>query len=559
MSSSSCNKDGVIYNEELHYYDADAAERVVKFIQGFCRHVKGKHGGQKILLEEWQKQFVRNIFGWKNIQDGTRKHRTVYMELPRKNAKSTIGATLALYLLLKDGELGAEVYSCAADREQAGIVHNIAKAMVETEQALSKRCMVYKNAITHGYCTYKAVSAEAYTKHGLNASAIIFDELHAQPNRELWDVMTTSTGSREQPLTIAITTAGYDKTSICYELRDYAQKVNSGVVVDYTFMGVIYAAPQEAANDGGWQNPEVWALANPGLGTIVSKAYLEGKVNQAKHQPSFLNTFLRLHLNIWTGSETRWIPDEAWKLEAPQEFEKKNRVCYAALDLASTRDIAALALIWPWEETKGEGVDVKMFFFCPEDTIRERTKNENMQYEAWVNEGWLIATPGNVTDYEAIKSILFSLHTENPITQLFYDQWNSSHLLGQLAEEGMNVKPISQMAGVISPGAKLLERLALTGAVNHGNNPILRWMNSNVMLKTDHNGNIKPDKAKSTEKIDGIVALVMCMVGWLQLSIQEDKVKSIYNKRGLRVLGVEGWDEYETPDEEMEAETEDED
>ena len=539
----------IIYDPDQHYYDAAAADRVTKFVETYCRHVKGKYGGQRIILEQWQRDFIGCIFGWKNKADGTRKHRTVYLELPRKNAKSTIGAALALYLLLKDGEIGAEVYSCAADREQAGIVHSIAKAMVEMEPALAKRCMVYKNAITHGYATYKALSAEAYTKHGLNASGIIFDELHAQPNRELYDVMTTSTGSREQPLTICITTAGFDKTSICYELHEYAEKVNSGVLTDHAFLGIIYAAPQEAAQSGDWQKPEIWAQANPGLGSIVTLAYIQGKVNQALNQPSFLNTFLRLHLNIWTASETRWIADEAWIMENPQPFETKGRVCYAGLDLASTRDIAALALVWPWEESKGLGIDVKMIFFCPEDTIRERTKNENMQYEAWVSQGHLIATPGNVTDYDLIKQVIKEQHEAAPITQLFYDMWNSSQLLGQLADEGLNVKPISQGIASISPGAKMLERMALSKAINHQNHPVLRWMNSNVMLRTDQNENIKPDKKKSTEKIDGMIAIIMAVVGWLKITLETDSQQSAYNQHGLRVLGEPGWNADEAPEE----------
>ena len=293
-----------------YYFDEKSADRAVQFIEKYITHCKGELAGQPFILEDWQKEkIIEPLFGWKR-KDGTRKFRTCYIEIPRKNGKSTLCAGLALYMLYADGELGAEVISAAADRQQAGIVFDIAKNQVLNNKELSKRGKVFRNSITlekkNSY--YKAISADANTKHGFNCSAIIFDELHAQQNRELFDVLTTSTGARKQPLTICITTAGYDKESICYEVHDYAKKVISGSIKDESFLGVIFSADKE----DDWIKEATWIKANPAYGSIIKKDYFLQQFNKAKQIASYENTFKRLHLNIWTANESKWINQEVW-------------------------------------------------------------------------------------------------------------------------------------------------------------------------------------------------------------------------------------------------------
>lgn len=295
------------------YFDEAAAQRACDFFRLKCRHSIGPFAGKPFVLEKWQSdQLVRPIFGWKRKGDGARKIRTVYLEVPRKNGKSTLAAGLANYLLFADKELGAQVYSAAADTDQASICFTEARRMVEADAQLFALAKIFKKAITvpETNSVYKVLSADAFTKHGLNAHGIIFDELHAQPNRDLWDVLVTSTGSRRQPLTIAITTAGYDRNSICWELHDYAIKVRDGIVEDTSFLPLIFAADE----DDDWKSPETWKKANPNLGVSVSLDYFERECKKAQNVPAYENTFKRLHLNIWTEQDVRWMPMDLWDL-----------------------------------------------------------------------------------------------------------------------------------------------------------------------------------------------------------------------------------------------------
>jgi len=280
-----------------YWFDKQAADDAVWFFENCLTHIKGKWAGQPLLLAPWQGQFIRDLFGWKR-KDGTRKYRTAYVEVPRKNGKSTLCAGIALLLLFADNEPGAEIYSAAADRQQAGIVFSVAKEMLARSADLAGMANAYQSsiAVPATASSYRAISADAFTKHGLNSHGVIFDELHAQKNRELWDVLTTSTGSREQPLVVAITTAGHDKHSICWEQHDYAVKVRDGVIDDPAFLPVIFAADEEA----DWTDEKVWQQANPNLDISLSRDYLRAECKRAQEVPAYENTFRRLHLNQWT-------------------------------------------------------------------------------------------------------------------------------------------------------------------------------------------------------------------------------------------------------------------
>jgi len=519
-------------NDFAYIFDKKAASRAVNFIEKHIRHVKGEMAGQPFILEDWQKtDIVEPLFGWKDPATGLRRFRTAYIELPRKNGKSNLSAAIALYLLFADGEKGAEVYSAAGNRDQAAIVFEIAKQMIIQDETLQKLAGIFKRSITFEQTAsyYQVVSADADTKHGANSHGVIFDEIHVQTNRDLWDVYTTSVGSRAQPLIIGITTAGWNKQSICYELHDYAEKVRDGVIEDPTFLPVIYAAAE--ADD--FRLESTWKKANPGFGTIVKREYIAKEAKKADELPSYENTFRRLHLNQWTTSETKWLSDEMWLANStgpidPDEF--KGMECYGGLDLSTVRDITALSLLFHNDKTST--FTVIPYFFVPEETIFIRTRKENVPYEAWEKEGYIIATPGDVIDYRWIYDTVLKVAEKYNLKKIAFDRWNSSQLVNDLVEEGIKMEPYGQGYASMSTPTKELEKIVVSHQLQHGENPVLRWMCSNVMLKPDPAGNIKIDKSKSTEKVDGMVALVMALGAYLA-----DKDKGlIYNERGMRFI-----------------------
>ncbi|NEX63451.1 terminase large subunit [Noviherbaspirillum galbum] len=495
---SSSNKAG-------YWYDEAAAERAVQFFSKCLTHTKGEWAGQPLHLDEWQaEKIIRPLFGWKR-KDGTRKYRTAFIMIPRKAGKSTLAAGIANYLLFADGEPGAEVYSAAADREQAAIVFEMAKGMVDASAALRTRSRSFKRSIIVGSTnsSYKVLSSDAYTKHGLSAHGIVVDEVHALPNRELWDVLTTSTGARRQPLTVAITTAGYDRNSLCYELYDYAVKVRDGVIEDEAFLPVIFEAGQE----DDWKKPETWRKAHPGLGVSVKEEYFAAECAKAQQLPGYENTFKRLLLNIWTEQNTRWIPLETWDKCGGELPDLSGRVCYAGLDLASTTDIAALVLAFP---IAGK-VHLLPFFFVPREGIKRRSSRDRVPYEVWARQGLIIPTEGNVIDYDIIRAKINELAEIYQIKEIAVDRWNATQISTQLAGDGFEMIGFGQGFASMSGPTKELERRVLAQEINHGGNPVLRWMASNVSIKQDEAGNMKPDKSKSTERIDGIVAALMAL------------------------------------------------
>lgn len=489
------------------WFDERAAVAAVRFFERLLIQSKGEWAGEPFELLDWERHVLSEVFGWKR-PDGTRRYRVVYIEVPRKNGKSTFSAGIALYLLEADGEPGAEVYSAAADREQAAIVFEEARSMVGASPILSKRSQVFKRSIVvpSERSVYKVLSADAYTKHGLNAHGVVFDELHAQPNRDLWDVLKTSMGARRQPLMVAITTAGYDRNSICWEQHEYAVGVANGTIEDDSFFAYIAAAEPE----DDWQDPAIWAKANPGLGVTVKLEYLEAEARRAAQTPAYENTFRRLHLNQWTQQETRWLSLDAWD-KCSGEVDAValgGRTCYAALDLASTTDVAALVLVFPDGE-EPETYDALPFFWIPGDNILDRVRRDKVPYDVWVRQGLVMATEGNVIDYEAILVKLDELAQRFDIKELAYDRWGATKLIQSLQDRGMNVIPFGQGFASMSPPTKETLNLVLSGRIRHGGNKVLRWMAGNMVVRQDPAGNIKPDKSKSIEKIDGMVALIM--------------------------------------------------
>lgn len=501
------------------------ADLAVQFFKAL-RHTKGRWAGRPFDLLPWQEKIIRDLFGTLR-PDGKRQYRTAYIEVPRKAGKSTLAAGIAL-LLLFEGEPGAEVYSAAADRDQAAIVFETAKQMVLGSPELAKHAEVYKRAIYVPAlgAVYKVLSADAPTKHGLNAHGIVFDELHAQPNRELWDVLTTSVGAREQPLVVAITTAGYDRNSICWELHDYACKVRDGIIKDPTFYPVIYAADE---NDD-WTDPATWYKANPSLGYTVQEEFYRNEIEKAKQVPAYQNTVRRLYLNQWTSQETRWIDMAAWDATAGLVVREKlrGREAYAGIDLSTTTDLTAVVLAIP----DGERVIVVPEFFIPRDTALAKERRDRVPYTTWARQGFIHLTPGNVVDYDYVYQVIRRLAKEFRVREWAFDRWNATGLIQRMQEDGATVVPVGMGYASLSAPMKWLEQLILSKRLVHGGHPVLRWNADNVVATQDPAGNIKPDKSKSTQRIDGIVALILALS---RLMLRQEK-RSPYKERGVLVV-----------------------
>lgn len=516
------------------YFDQRAAQVAVNFFERLLHHSKGEWAGQPFILEDWQRdEIIRPLFGWKRESDGTRRYRIAYIEVPRKNGKSTLAAGIALLLLFADDEPGAEVYSAAADRDQASIVFDEAKRMVEGSPQLARRSEMYKRSIIMPgtYSAYRVLSADAHTKHGLNAHGVVFDELHAQPNRELWDVLTTSTGARRQPVTVAITTAGYDRESICWEQHEYARQVRDGIIEDETFLPVIYAADMEE----DWLDEEVWAKANPNLSVSVKLDYLRNEARRAKQVPAYQNTFRRLHLDQWTQQETRWLPMKDWNACATPVDQGllRGAPCYGGLDLASTSDIASFLLCFPSEPGEEEHFAWLPFFWIPKENMVERARKDRVPYDAWVRQGLITATEGNVIDYGYIIRDIEALGERFNIEEIAFDRWGAFQVSQALQGAGFTMVGFGQGFRSMAGPTKELLRLVLDGKLAHGGHPVLRWMADNMMVSSDAAGNVKPNKAKSREKIDGIVAGIMA----LDRAVRHlGKKRSVYEDRGLEVV-----------------------
>ncbi len=511
-----------------YYFDKEEASKAIGFIETFCTHTKGELTGKQLLLEDWQKKIVGDLFGWKNKKTNLRKYRTAYIQIPRKNGKSTMCAAIGLYMLFADSERGSEIFSAAGDRAQAGIVFEIAKQMIINNIELTKRSKVFRNSITNESKGnfYQAISSDSKTKHGFNANCVIFDELHTQPNRDLWDTLLTSTGARRQPLCIAITTAGYDRQSICWEIYNYAKQVENKIIKDESFYSCIY----EAEIDDDITEEKVWKKANPNYGISLRKEYMKRESQRAVDVPSYQNTFKRLMLNIWTDSVTAWITPKEWEAcEGEIDLKKlKGKACWAGLDLASTRDISALVLLFK-EDDKFLLVP---YCFIPEENARKRSEKDKVDYMTWIRDKHIIATSGDVADYNFIKHKIKELVTEFNIQSIAYDRWNASQLVIDLTNDGVPMAPFGQGFLSMSAPTKEFEKIILGEQLVHNGNPVMSWAINNVAIQEDPAGNLKPNKAKSTEKIDPVVAAIMS----LGEHMTTEDMDSIYDQRGLLIL-----------------------
>ena len=516
------------------HYDKAKADRAVKFIENLC-HTKGKWAGKRFWLLPWQEQLIRDIFG--SVKpDGYRQFRTAFVEICKKVGKSELAAAVALYLLYADNEPSAEVYGAAADRQQASIVFDVAKQMVEMSPALLKRSKLMtatKRIVNYGNSGYyQVLSAEVGGKHGFSVSGLVFDEIHTQPNRQLYDVLTKgSSDARQNPLHFIITTAGTDRHSIAYELHTKAVDILEGRRVDPTFYPVVYGLK----DDEDWEDEANWYKVNPSLGYTVDIERLRDAYREAKQNPADEVTFKWLRLNMWVSSTVAWIPDAIF-MKGNEEIDLaalEGRDCYGGLDLSSTGDITALVLMFPPRD-EDEKYILLPFFWVPEETIPQRVKAASVPYDIWERQGYLLSTEGNVIHYDFIEKFINDLAEKYHICEIAVDRWNATQMIQNLEGDGFTMVPFGQGFASMSGPTKDFYRLLMEGQIIHGGHPVLRWMAGNVVVDTDPAGNIKVTKAKSKEKIDGIVAAIMALDRCIRN--QTEPQGSVYDERGLLVF-----------------------
>lgn len=508
-------------------FDEARAARICKFVE-LLPHTKGRWAGTPIRLEPWQVFVLTTVFGWVDAQ-GRRRFKVTYLEIPRKNAKSTLSSGVGLYMLAADGEGGAEVYSAATTRDQAKIVWQDAHKMVQRCAGLQARFGVRTSA--HSIYTAEGSKFGALARDqggnldGLNTHCAIIDELHAHKTREVVDVMDTSTGAREQPLLWQITTAGFNRAGICYDTRAYALKVLSGAAKDEEFFSVVYSIDKE----DDWADPASWAKANPNWGVSVSPEDIARKAKKALTQTADQNNFLTKHLNVWVNAATAWMDMKAWEAagDAALTMEDfRGEPCWAAVDLATKVDVAAACFVF-------ERGGVKHFFFRFYLPEARAEGEENAHYAGWAKEGRITLTPGNVTDQNVIQDDVRAAAAQHDLRVLGFDPWQASKFAAELADEGLPVSEYRNTVQMMSEPMKTLQAWVLEGKLKHAACPVMTWMISNVVAHVDAKENIFPRKENPKNKIDGPVAAIMATGLYLGA---DNEASSVYEHRGLLVL-----------------------
>ena len=492
---------------------------------------RGEFAGEPFEPEPWQVFIIGSLFGWKVRKTGRRRYRDAHIEIPRKNGKTFKAAVVGLYMLIADGESAAEVYSVATKKDQAKLVWKDAKVMARRSASLKKRTKIYHNSITvpgtEGI--WEPLASDSDKLDGLNPHCCIYDELHAWKDRALYDVCADAMGARAQPASVTITTAGNDIHGVCFENRKHTVSILEGAddYVDDKWFGYIATVDEDRQDD--WENPEVWAMANPNLGVSKSREYMEDQAAKAKAMPSKLNSFLNKQLNIWTTQKERWLRMDRWKdCGGEVDFERlRGAPCFAGLDLSAVSDITANVYVFPSGPYNEPAVFSR--FYLPEDYMRERVRRDRVPYDVWARQGFIELTPGDVVDYEFIKADMLHFQEQFAVKQVGYDPWKAAELATWGEANGFEMVLLRQGHATLGNPTVELEKRVLRREIRHGNNPVLNWMAGNTAARRDPNDNIVPDKEHSHEKIDGIVALIM----GLKLMMMATDTTSVYEERGL--------------------------
>jgi len=521
-------------------FDPAWGQHVLDFVR-FCRHSKGEWAGQVVTLELWQQALLWMMFGWRRA-DGLRRFRTSYWEVARKNGKSTLAAIVGLYMLTADGEGGAEVYAAATKRDQAKQVFLEAWRMAKASAALSgkrgrRRLICHRDNIhiRDTAAKFEPLGRDANTMDGLNPHCAIVDELHAHRSDEVWGVLETAVGARRQPLMFGITTAGFNQASFCYELRDYATKVLDGVLQDDSFFAVIYTLDAEdLERKDGWLDEAIWVKANPNLDVSVKRDDLQRLAVKAQALATAKGQFLTKRLNVWTNAGTQWLPAERWAAcGAPvDEAGLAGRPCYGGLDLSSTQDLTALVWVFP---PHGDDPLYRVLprFWVPEAAMIERSRAQRVPYDTWVAAGQIAAIPGEVIDYDYVYAQIDADAQTFDVQEIAFDRYGAAAVYVRMANAGFTMVQFAQGTISMSPPMKELEKLLIAKQIAHGNHPVLRWNAHNLVARTDSNNNLAPDKRRSTEKIDGLVALIMALG---RATLHGGEAGSVYEERGVLTL-----------------------
>lgn len=495
-----------------YHFDPAGPERVFKFFSYLC-HYKGEFAGRPFVLSPWESFIVWALFGWVD-RDRLRRHRVALISVAKKQGKTTFAAALGLYLFSADREPGAEVFSVATKRDQARLSHKDAVQMAKRSPALARRIEFFKDnlSIPLNASSFMPLGSNVDTTDGLNVHGAIIDEVHRHKTRDLWDVIEYGTAARRQPMILGITTAGRED-GFCYELREHAAKVLEGTVEDPTLFAFL-AEPDEGDDDA---DPKTWIKGNPNLGVSVTRAQLAAEYAKARSMPSALANFRRYRLNRWIlGGADPWIEIADWNACPAVRPELAGRACYGGLDLAATQDIAAFVLFFPPEDEAAEAL-LLPYFWIPAENIAERARRYRVALEAWIEHGYVRATPGNVIDYAAIRADIEQARERYAIAEIGFDDWGATQIVTELMEAGLTMVPLQQTVKTFNAPMHRLQDLVAARRLNHGGDPVLRWMASNVVTSADPAGRIRPVKnqGKRHYKIDGIVAGLMAMNRWM--------------------------------------------
>ena len=491
-------------------FDRAASQHVIDFFPAFIEHPEGPLAGQPYILEPFQQARLWILYGWKWADTGNRRFKFAYYETGRGNAKSMEASGLALYEFFAFGHSGAQVYSVATDKDTARLVYDTSELMVRHSPYLAERATLHKDNmhIPGTASKYEPLAADHTNLLGLRPYFINFDELHMQPNANLWNALTSAMGKCPNPLLQALTNSGFDRNSLCYKQHEYSVKVLLGVFTDDTWF------PWIAALDDGddWQDERNWIKANQGLGTMMTLKELRESAARARNDPSALNTFLRYRMSVWTDSHAAWMPMDLWDAcNLPVDMDElAGRPCVGALDLSTISDISAFALVFPPHGTD-ERWSILPRFFLPRENIQKRVERDRVPYDVWERQGLFILTGGRTIDYDEIREEIKRLKARFDFVEITYDRWNSSDIVKRLEGDGFEMVKWGQGYQDMNAATKRLMELVLNGELSHGGNPVLRWMASNVVVKMDPAGSMKPDKERSPEKIDGIVAAIMAL------------------------------------------------
>ena len=506
------------------YFDRKAAMRAIGFIEKL-KHTKGEWAGQRFKLEPWQHFILWNIFGWKNA-DGTRRFRYAYVEIARKNGKTALSAGIGLYMLFADGEARPEVYSAATVKDQAKICFSDAVEIVKNTD-LKNYLQPYRNSIVYEMKggMMKPLSSDYGTHDGLNPSCGIIDEFHAHKDSGMFDVIKSAFGARKQPLMFIITTAGFNKNGACYAYRENVIKILRGINRDDSLFGIIYTMDSKEE----WDRPECWIKSNPNLGVSLSVDYLASQVADAKNRPEAVRNVMTKNVNMWVDAEKTWILDDVW-MKCAGTTDPKSLLgcqCWGGLDLSNVSDITAFVLLFH----ENDKFQLLPFFWIPEEKMLEKIRKENINYDLWRSSGLVKVTSGNIIDYSFVEADILKIVEGYDLQSIAYDRWNSSQTIINLQNEGLVFSPFGQGYGSMSAPTKEFEKQVMSGGIEHFKNPVLRWMLSSTVVRTDPAGNIKPDKEKSVQKIDGIVASIMALGEWMTAQAEEDE--NPYGHRGM--------------------------